>query len=191
MLAELIATPGVAEIVARRGRTGVLALHGGLEEQTADIADEIAREADASLYAVVQPDDFRWHVPSIAFDPAASPALRDFLEHVCLAVSLHGFGRRGLEGTVLLGGRNRRVAGLLAGSLRAKTDLRVIDDVAAIPDGLRGTHPRNPVNLPEHGGVQIELSPGAREAGAAAVLVPAVAAVLAAEQRSICGTACR
>ena len=180
MLAELIATPGVEEIVARRGRAGVLALHGGLEERTADIAIDVSRRADASLYAVVQPADLRWHVPSIRYDPAASPALKSFLEHVSLAVSFHGFGRRGMEDTVLLGGRNRQVATLVAGSLRRSTDLRIVDDLDLMPGGLRGLHPRNPVNLPEHGGVQIELSPGAREPAAAAAVAAAVAAALAA-----------
>ncbi len=190
MLAELIATPGVTETVALRSRVGVLALHGGLESQTVDVATDVAQRTGASLYAVVQPDDFRWHVPSTSFNPAASPALRDFLGHVCLAVSFHGFGRRGLERTVLLGGSNRRVAALVAGSLRARTDLLVIDDPEAIPTGLRGMHPRNPVNLPEHGGVQVELSPGARDPGAAAALVEAVAGVLVAEQRRLCIDAC-
>ena len=179
MLAELIATPGVEEVVARRGRAGVMALHGGLEDRTADIAMEVSRRADASLYAVVQPDDLRWHVPSTKYDPAASPALREFLEHVRLAVSFHGFGRRGLENTVLLGGRNRHFAARMASMLRAGTDLRIIDDLDEMPDGLRGMHPRNPVNLPEEGGVQLELSPGARKPAAAAAVVAAVASALA------------
>ena len=180
MLAELIATPGVEEIVARRSRVGVMALHGGLEDRTADIAAEVSRQVGASLYAVVQPDDLRWHVPSIEYDPAASPALRDFLEHVTLAVSFHGFGRRGMEDTVLLGGSNRRAAALLAASLRERTGLRIVDELDDMPAGLRGMHPRNPVNLPADGGVQVELSPGAREPSAAADVAGAVAAALAA-----------
>ena len=159
MLADLIASPGVQEIVSLRGSVGTLALHGGLEAHTATVAESVSAAAGASHYAVVQPDDLRWHVPSVAYDPAASPALRRFLSHVRLAVSFHGFGRKGLEGTVLLGGSNRRLAGVLARSLRARTGLRVIDDVDEIPQGLRGLHPRNPVNLPELGGVQVELSP--------------------------------
>ena len=55
MLAELIATPGVEEIVAQRGRTGVMALHGGLEEQTADIAIEVAIPPPARCE--LQPED--------------------------------------------------------------------------------------------------------------------------------------
>ncbi len=190
MLADLIASPGVEEIVVLRGRVGALALHGGLEEHTADAADTVSTRAGASHYAVVQPDDLRWHVPSVAFDPADSAALRRFLSHVQVVVSFHGFGRRGLEGTVLLGGSNRRLAGLLARSLRAGTDLRIIEDLDAIPDGLRGLHPRNPVNLPELGGVQVELSPGAREPGSLTALTAAVSDVVAAEQRSLCRAAC-
>ena len=55
---------------------GFLALHGGLEAGTAEIAQAAAVASNASIYAVVQPDDLRWHVPSHAFDPAQSDALR-------------------------------------------------------------------------------------------------------------------
>ena len=40
--------------------------------------------------------------------------------------------------------------------------LALVDDVAEIPSGLRGQHPRNPVNRPANHGVQLELPPTAR-----------------------------
>jgi phage replication-related protein YjqB (UPF0714/DUF867 family) len=185
-LADLIATDGVVEESKLRGRVGVMALHGGLEAGTAEAARRCARLAGASLYTVEQPPDFRWHVPSTRFDPAESEGLRSFLEHVQLAVSFHGFGRQGLEGTVLLGGTNERLRHRLAAAVARATPLRPVADPESIPAGLRGAHPRNPVNLPDFGGVQIELSPQAREETTIVGLVHAVAAVLAAEQSSVC-----
>lgn len=186
MFAELIATEGVVEDAILRGSIGVMALHGGLEAGTAPAARRCARLAVASLYTVVQPQDFRWHVPSTRFDPTESQKLRVFLERVRLAVSFHGFGRRGFEGTVLVGGSNQRLGLLLGAAIERGTDLRVITNPGEIPPGLRGAHPRNPVNLPEFGGAQIELSPQARESGVLDDVVAAMAAVLAAEQAGVC-----
>src|SRR5690606_39793265 len=65
VFAELLAHPGVEEQVELRSRFGFLAIHGGsLERGTAEVADAAAEQAGASLYAVRQPDDLRWHVPS-------------------------------------------------------------------------------------------------------------------------------
>ena len=186
MLADLLATPGVIEATALRGRAGVMALHGGLEAATEDAARSVAASCGASLYAVVQPDNVRWHVPSIHYDPEQSESLHSFLAHVAVGVSFHGFGRDGMEGTVLLGGTNRRLAGRMARSIAALTDLETIDDLDRIPAALRGVHSRNPVNLPELGGVQVEMSPQARQEGRLEGLIAAVAEVLAAEQCSVC-----
>ena len=114
MLDQLLATPGVEERCVLGSSFGFLALHGGLEAGTAEIAQAAAVASNASIYAVVQPDDMRWHVPSHAFDPSQSDALVAFLEHVDVVVSVHGFG--GLRGdddrwiTGLLGGSNRELA---------------------------------------------------------------------------------
>lgn len=186
MLADLIATKGVVEDTVLRGPVGVMALHGGLEAGTAPAARRCARLAGASFYAVVQPQDLRWHVPSTRFDPGESQKLKAFLVSVKLAVSFHGFGRRGFEHSVLIGGNNRRLGRLLEAAIEYRTDLRVIADPERIPPGLRGTHPHNPVNLPELGGAQIELSPQAREDCALDRVVGAVAGVLAAEQSGVC-----
>ncbi len=186
MLAELIATPGVTERVQLAGRVGVMALHGGLEEGTAEAAEQIARRSNASIYTVVQPDDHFWHVPSVQYDPRESPKLRRFLEFVGLAVSLHGFGRRGFEDTVLVGGRNRQAARVIADSLRRVDGIRVIDDLDEIPAKLRGVHPSNPVNLPEFEGVQLELSPQVREGDRLDEIVDAVAITILTQQRSLC-----
>jgi phage replication-related protein YjqB (UPF0714/DUF867 family) len=162
--AELLATPGVEEVVEERGRFGFMAFHGGsLEEMTDVIARAAAEQAGASYYGVHQPKDLQWHLPSTAIDPAESPALAGFLDHVDVVVTVHGFGREGFWSTLLLGGRNRELAahvgGYLAGALPA---YEIATDLERVPQPLRGLHPRNPVNLPRQGGVQIELPPRVR-----------------------------
>lgn len=167
MLAELLATDGVTEHIHIRSTVGFMALHGGLEAATFEIAAEAAERAGASLYAVVQPDGLNWHVPSHRYDLAASARLAEFCAHVEVAISLHGYG--GLRGTdqrwltILVGGSARAHAGVVAGQLREQLpDYCVIDDVADIPAQYRGVHGDNPVNRVRGGGVQIELPPRVR-----------------------------
>ena len=167
MLAELLSTPGVIEHCTLRSRVGFMALHGGLEASTYEIASVCAAEADASLYAVVQPAELTWHVPSHRYSLDDSTALRSFCEHVDVAISLHGYGgvrdsdQRWL--TIVLGGGDRERAAELGVSLRgALPDYAIIDDLDAIPREYRGIHPDNPVNLCRGGGVQIELPPRVR-----------------------------
>lgn len=166
MFAELLGTPGVEERVELRSRSGFMALHGGsLERRTAEVASLAAACADASLYAVLQPDDLRWHVPSHRADPAESDALGAFLAHCDVVFSLHGHGRDGYWTTLLVGGTDRPLAATVAAALRAALpDYEVVDDVATIPAELRGLHPANPVNLVPRG-VQIELPPRVRGLG--------------------------
>src|SRR4051812_32315550 len=165
MFAELLAHPGVEEQVDLRSRFGFMAFHGGLEGGTELIASEAARQAGASAYLVVQPADLRWHVPSHLVDPTVSPSLAAFLRHVDVAVSIHGYGRPDRTHQVLLGGRNRALAAHLATHLRdGVAGFQFIDDLDDVPVEMRGLHPRNPVNVPADGGVQIELPPRARGA---------------------------
>jgi phage replication-related protein YjqB (UPF0714/DUF867 family) len=176
MLDQLLAHPGVVEMCELRSRFGLMAFHGGnLERGTDIIAAAAAETAGASLYAVCQPTDLCWHIPSVAIDPAASPALARFLAHVETVVAVHGYGRAGLWTTLLLGGRNRVLAARLRAALeRGLGDgFAVVDDLARIPDGLRGQHPRNPVNLPSAAGVQLELPPRVRPGTDAPTFRPA------------------
>jgi phage replication-related protein YjqB (UPF0714/DUF867 family) len=167
VFSDLLQMPGVIEDVQVRSRIGFMAIHGGsLERRTAELAALAADWAGASLYAVRQPEDLRWHLPSHLVDPAGSPGLARFLGHVDVVFSLHGYGRVGYWTTVLVGGANRGVAARTAGALRAALpDYSVVDDVEAIPAGLRGLHPMNPVNRARCGGVQLELPPRVRGLG--------------------------
>jgi phage replication-related protein YjqB (UPF0714/DUF867 family) len=162
-LAALLALPGVSEVSVLRSRFGFMAYHGGrLEEVTDVIASLAATLADASYYGILHPDDAP-HLPSTAFQPSASPRLAAFLDHVAVVVTVHGYGREGLWTTLLAGGSNRPLAAHVAAHVRsALPDYVVLDDLEAIPDGLRGLHPANPVNLPPGGGVQLELPPRVR-----------------------------
>ena len=186
MLDELIQYPGVKEELQLAGAIGVMALHGGLEHGTAEAAIDVAGRTNASRYSIVQPHNLYWHIPSIHYNPALSAALKQFLEHIAFAVSFHGYGRQDHKNTVLLGGRNRKMADKIGAAIGRRSDLRVISDLDGIPPKLRGMHPKNPVNLPEHGGVQIELSPGARTPNHLEAVSAAVASVIAAESATLC-----
>ncbi|MEM7140196.1 MAG: poly-gamma-glutamate hydrolase family protein [Actinomycetota bacterium] len=165
MLRELLARPEVTEICELRSSFGLMAFHGGnLERCTDVIATEVAERTGSSLYAVVQAPPLREHVPSTAFDPDDSAALRSFVDHVDVVIAIHGYGRQDRFWDLLLGGRNRELATHVGDHLRGGVDERfgIIDDLDDIPKMLRGQHPNNPVNLPTNAGVQIELPPTSR-----------------------------
>jgi phage replication-related protein YjqB (UPF0714/DUF867 family) len=166
VFAELLAHPGVEEVCELRSPFGLMAFHGGnLEVGTDLVAERAAELSGASLYAVRQPSDLRWHIPSTAVQPSESAALARFLEHVDVAVAVHGYGREGFWTTLLAGGRNRPLATHLATALRTAIEPHgydVIDALEDIPTQLRGVHRANPVNLPRGGGVQLELPPRIR-----------------------------
>ena len=167
MFARLLSHPGVREELRLDSRFGFLAFHGGsLERLTDEIASAAAERAAASYYAVLQPPEFRWHIPSNRVDPAESPRLAAFLEHVDVAVAVHGYGRAGLFTSLLLGGRNRALAAHVGRGLRDRLGhYEIVDELEAVPADLRGLHADNPVNRPRHGGVQLELPPRVRGMG--------------------------
>jgi phage replication-related protein YjqB (UPF0714/DUF867 family) len=167
MLDELLATDGVVEHCRLRSRVGFMALHGGLEANTWEIAREVAQRSDSSLYAVVQPERLTWHVPSKRYALEHSEQLRAFCDHVDVVVSLHGYG--GVRDhpnrwmTICVGGSGRDAAATVGTELRAGLpDYTVIDELDSIPPQYRGVHPDNPVNRVRGAGVQVELPPRVR-----------------------------
>jgi phage replication-related protein YjqB (UPF0714/DUF867 family) len=162
--AALLATSGVQEVCELRNRIGFMAYHGGsLEEQTDVIAAHAAQRSGASYYAVLQPEDVLWHIPSHHVSPASSEQLRTFIDHVDVVFTIHGFGRRDHFTSVLIGGQNRDLADHVAGHLRPRLpEYDIVTELDQIPKDLRGLHPNNPVNLPANKGVQIELPPRIR-----------------------------
>jgi len=161
-LSELLADPGIVEHSTLRSRFGFLAIHGGgLEQMTDVIAERAAEAADASVYVLRHPDKYPHHLPSALYRAQESDQLAEFLDHVDVAVSLHGYGRLGRSTQLLAGGRNRALAEHLAHHV-VVPGYQVITDLGAIPRELRGLHPDNPVNRVRDGGTQLELSPRVR-----------------------------
>lgn len=162
--ADLLAIDGVEEVCVLRSRFGFMAFHGGaLERVTDEIATLAAERSGASLYAVVQPEGMREHLPSTQVRPEASPLLAGFLEHVDVVVAVHGYGRQGFWTSLLLGGTNRDLARHVGTVLRRSLpEYVMVDDAEQIPAELRGMHPDNPCNGPRHRGVQLELPPRIR-----------------------------
>lgn len=163
-LAEVLSRADVTEECTLRSRFGFMAFHGGaLEEMTDVIASRAAERAGASYYGIRLPDNLEWHVPSHRVTADQSDQLAGFLSHVDTVITVHGFGRAGFFTSLLLGGRNRRLAAHLAVHLRERLPAyRIIDDIDEIPKNLRGLHQDNPVNVVEHAGVQLELPPRVR-----------------------------
>jgi len=157
-LSELLADPDVVERSRLRSRFGFLAIHGGgLEQMTDVIAERAADLAGASLYVVRHPPEYPHHLSSTRFLAEESERLAEFLAHVDVAVSLHGYGRIGRSTHLLAGGGRRDLAAHLARHIRVP-GYQVVTDIDAIPRELRGLHPDNPVNRTVGGGVQLELS---------------------------------
>jgi len=137
-LSELLQYDDVTEESTLRSTFGFMAFHGGaLEEMTDTIASTVTADQ--------------------------SPVLASFLSHVNIVITVHGFGRAGFFTSLLLGGRNRRLATHLGDLLRTHLPAyTILDDIDDIPNNLRGMHQDNPVNVVEHAGVQLELPPRVR-----------------------------
>jgi phage replication-related protein YjqB (UPF0714/DUF867 family) len=187
-LAELLTLPGVREVCLLRSRVGFLALHGGSQDRgTEEIARRAAEKSSASYYAIVQPPALRVHLTSRLHDPDHSPQMRAFLDHVDVAISVHGFGRDGFAlwldpacglviepyGPAVRGSQTGPLRGIILGGLHAELldaarrrfDGRFAGYHVADERVRLGFHPDNPVNLPSAHGVQVELPPGLRGIG--------------------------
>jgi phage replication-related protein YjqB (UPF0714/DUF867 family) len=113
------------------------------------------------VYLLRHPQNYPHHLPSARYSPEESERLAEFLDHVEVAVSLHGYGRLGRSTQVLAGGRNRALAAHVAAHIDVP-GFHVVTDLDAIPRELRGLHRDNPVNRVRGGGTQLELSPRLR-----------------------------
>src|ERR1700730_3917810 len=117
-LSALLNEPGVIESSRLRSLFGFLAIHGGgLEQMTDVIAERAADAAGASVYLIRHPDRYPHHLSSARFLREESARLAEFLNHVDIAVSLHGYGRIGRATQLLAGGANRALATHLADHL--------------------------------------------------------------------------
>ena len=140
-----------------RSRFGFLAIHGGgLEQMTDVIAERAADAAEASVYVVRHPDRCPHHLPSARYRADESARLAEFLDHVDVVVSLHGYGRIGRSAQMLAGGRNRELAAHPSRHL-VLPGYHLVTDLKSIPPELRGIHPDNPVNRARGGGVHLRV----------------------------------
>ncbi len=162
---QLLEADGVVERCVLAGRFGFMAYHGGqLEQRTELIARAAAEASDASVYTVEHPGPR--HFPSTIVRREDSAVLDEFLDHVDVVVTVHGYGRWGRFTSLLLGGANRVLASTVGAALiEALPDYEIVTALDDIPKELRGLHPANPVNLPRGGGVQLELPPRVRGLG--------------------------
>ncbi|MDP2865480.1 MAG: poly-gamma-glutamate hydrolase family protein, partial [Elusimicrobiota bacterium] len=130
----------------------VFAVHGGdIEKATSRLARRIA-SGDLNLYLFngwLGKKSGRLHVTSTRFD---DPDAVRLATAAVLGVSLHAQADRGAW--VCVGGANKQAAALVA---------RRLEDAgfAAITpcERLPGTSPKNIVNRPSAGGVQLEITP--------------------------------
>jgi phage replication-related protein YjqB (UPF0714/DUF867 family) len=129
----------------------------------------------------------RVHLTSRRHNPDHSALLRTFLQHVDIAISVHGFGRdsfalwidpeRGLViepyGPATRGNQSGPLRGVIVGGRNAEllsVARRLLNDRFAgyhvADERVRlGFHPDNPANLPSERGIQVELPPGLRGIG--------------------------
>ncbi|MFG3095251.1 poly-gamma-glutamate hydrolase family protein [Streptomyces sp. NPDC048202] len=148
------------------GPIGLLALHGGVEGGTAELATEVATRTGATLLTFTQPLGPPTHIPSTRMSEC--PPLHTFAAHVSLTISLHGHNRGSTPRTIYVGGSNRPAARALATALsRWAPEFLPLTTLSEIPNPLRGLHPDNPVNRTKDGGVQLELPVLARTSHAA------------------------
>jgi phage replication-related protein YjqB (UPF0714/DUF867 family) len=187
-LADLLTLPGVTEECVLRSAVGFMALHGGSQDRGTDqIARRAAEESDASYYSIVQPSGLRVHLTSRLHNPDHSAKMQAFLDHVEIAISVHGFGRDSFAfcidpgrgpviepyGPELRGSQTGPLRGIIVGGLNAEllaaarqllcdrfAGYHVADERVRL-----GFHSDNPVNLTAAHGVQIELPPGLRGIG--------------------------
>ena len=117
----------------------------------------------------------RVHLTSRLHDPGQSEHLRNFLRHVDIAISVHGFGRDGFSfwihpergllvdpyGPQLQGRQTGPLRGIILGGRNARLFENRLPGYHVADERVRlGFHPDNPVNLPTARGVQVELPPG-------------------------------
>jgi phage replication-related protein YjqB (UPF0714/DUF867 family) len=125
------------------------------------IAERAADAAGASVYVLRHPDHYPHHLSSALYRAQESQRLAEFIDHVEVVVSVHGYGRIGRSTQLLAGGRNRDLAAHMARHVNVP-GYQVVTDLDAIPRELRGMHPDNPVNQARGGGTQLELTPRVR-----------------------------
>ncbi|MFQ6089174.1 MAG: poly-gamma-glutamate hydrolase family protein [Candidatus Methanofastidiosia archaeon] len=160
-LGEILKHPQVKEYSKIQGKVGIMAIHGGnIEPGTEQISNHISKLSSASLYVLSvrthEREYERFHLSSTKIDTSESETLKEFLEHIEAAISIHGHGRRKCKNTIFLGGLNRKLRKLTEEMLKERLYYEILNE-DKVPESLRGENPKNIVNLAKNHGVQIEL----------------------------------
>ena len=142
------------------GSLGLVAIHGGgIEPGTEDIARFVADHSGASLYVFAgrrARGNLSLHRPSHRLKLQDRPLVKEFLNHVNMAISIHGHGHN--ERCAYVGGLHQTmVYQFVEVAQAALSHYEWIFDPESIPPGIRGQNPNNIVNLPPAQGMQLEL----------------------------------
>ena len=164
---NVIKHPGVKEYSSKKGRVGILAVHGGrLDIGTEQIANYVHQQTPASMYIMSsrQGDLKKHRVASTKIAHTHSKRLGSIISHSKYNISIHGHSKPGQEKTVYVGGENAQMRKRIADRLRESLpdEYKIEYDVKKIPRNVRGTG-RNIVNRSAEGGVQVELPKELRE----------------------------
>ena len=164
---EVLKHKGVKEYSDKKGRVGILAVHGGrLDYGTEQITNYIHEKTPASMYVMSsRRGNVKKHrVASTKIAHTHSDHLNGVVSHSKYNISIHGHNRKGDAKTVYIGGENSYMRKKIAERLRETLpDEYLIEyNVKKMPRNVRGTG-RNVVNRSKEGGVQVELPRELRE----------------------------